>query len=166
LSAAAGMHRFVWDLRYAAPGAVQRDFPISAVPGDTPIEPLGVLAVPGAYRVRLTAGGNTITQPLTLKMDPRATITPIGLTQQFTLATRIAAMMNRTFATLSARSAISAPNPQSLTPNPYSALVSLNNDLATAYDVVEGADRAPTTQAVSAVAHLEQRLNALLKGAP
>ena len=36
LSASKGMHRFVWDLRYPAPGAVQRDFPISAVPGDTP----------------------------------------------------------------------------------------------------------------------------------
>ena len=92
LSAAPGMHRFVWDLRYAPPGAVQRDFPISAVPGDTPLEPLGVLAVPGAYAVRLTAGGVTMTQALTLKMDPRATITPLGLGQQFTLATRIAAM--------------------------------------------------------------------------
>jgi hypothetical protein len=41
-----------------------------------------------------------------------------------------------------------------------------NNDIATAYDVVEGADRAPTTQASKAVAHLEQRLSALLKRRP
>ena len=46
----------------SAPGAVQRDFPISAVPGDTPIEPLGVLAVPGTYVVKLTAGGKTLTR--------------------------------------------------------------------------------------------------------
>ena len=58
---------------------------------DTPIEPLGVLAVPGNYLVTLTAGGRTFTERLTLKMDPRATITPLGLTQQFTLATKIAA---------------------------------------------------------------------------
>jgi len=163
LSASAGMHRFVWDLRYPAPGAVQRDFPISAVPHDTPLEPLGVLAVPGTYLVKLTAGGRTLTQPLTLKMDPRATITPLGLTQQFTLGTKLAEMMNKTFAALSA---ISAPDPQSVRPNPYADLVSLNTDLATAYDVVEGADRAPTTQAFKAVAHLEQRVNALLKGVP
>jgi hypothetical protein len=41
-------------------------------------------------------------------------------------------------------------------------LTSLNNDLATAYDVVEGADRAPTPQAFKAVAMLEQRLKKLV----
>ncbi|MBI3492383.1 MAG: hypothetical protein HY047_11475 [Acidobacteria bacterium] len=35
---------------------------------------------------------------------------------------------------------------------------SVRIDLATAYDVVEGADRAPTTQAIKAVDALEQRL--------
>ena len=164
LSAAAGMHRFVWDLRYPAPGAVQRDFPISAIPGDTPLEPLGVLAVPGTYVVRLTAGGRTFTQPLTLKMDPRAAVTPLGLARQFTLATKIAEMMNRSFAAISQRKKASgSPSPA---PDPASDLIALNNDLATAYDVVEGADRAPTTQAATAVAHLEQRLKALLEGAP
>jgi sortilin (neurotensin receptor 3) len=164
LSAVKGMHRFVWDLRYPPPGAVQRDFPISAIPGDTPIEPLGVLALPGGYIVKLTAGGRTYTQPLTLKMDPRARITPIGLTQQFTLATKIAGMMNRTFASITA--AANSASPQSPASSSRSDLIALNNDLATAYDVVEGADRAPTTQAATAVAHLEQRLNALLKGTP
>jgi photosystem II stability/assembly factor-like uncharacterized protein len=163
LSASKGMHRFVWDLRYPAPGAVQRDFPISAVPGDTPIEPLGVLAVPGAYVVKLMVAGKTFTQPLTLKMDPRAAVTPLGLTQQFTLAKKVVEMMNRSFA---AFSAIAAPDPQAPGPNPSADLAALNSDLATAYDVIEGADRAPTAQAVKAVTHLEQRLKALLKGAP
>ena len=163
LPAANGMHRFIWDLRYPRPGAVQRDFPISAVPGATPMEPLGVLALPGAYLVRLTAGGRQSTQPLTLKMDPRATVTPLGLTRQFTLATKIADMMNRSFAAISAASTAS-PQPSAL--SPQDDLIALNNDLATAYDVVEGADRAPTSQAAAAVAHLEQRLKALLKGTP
>jgi hypothetical protein len=159
LSAATGMHRFVWDLRYPRPGAVQRDFPISAIPGDTPLEPLGVLAVPGAYLVKLTAGGTQWIQPLTLKMDPRASITPLGLTQQFTLATKIADMMNRSFAAISA-----SPKPQA--PSPTDDLIALNTDLATAYDVVEGSDRAPTRQAAAAVAQLELRLKALIKGTP
>jgi photosystem II stability/assembly factor-like uncharacterized protein len=156
LPASKGMHRFVWDLRYPTPGAVSYDYPISAVPHDTPREPLGVLAVPGTYTITLTVDNRTVTQPLTLRMDPRATITALGLRQQFSLATKIAGMMNRTFA------AIQQSSPQSPTRTPRDEqLVSLNTDLATAYDVVEGADRAPTSQAVKAVAVLEQRLKKL-----
>ena len=176
LSAAKGHHRFVWDLRYPTPGAVQRDFPISAVYRDTPIEPLGVLAVPGAYVVKLTANGKTFSQPLTLKMDPRATITPLGLSRQFALATKLADMMNGSFAAISrlrTSNASSSPNPTSSPsaspdprppiPSPYEDLVALNNDLATAYDIVEGSDRAPTIQATRAVLELQSRLNRLLK---
>src|SRR5262249_32953476 len=100
LPATRGMHRFVWDLRYPRPGAVSRDFPISAIYRDTPLEPLGVLALPGTYTVTLTVDGRTSTQPLTLKMDPRATITTLGLSQQFSLATKIADLMNRTYAAI------------------------------------------------------------------
>jgi photosystem II stability/assembly factor-like uncharacterized protein len=161
LPAGKGAHRFVWDLRYPPPGAAQRDFPISAIYRDTPLEPLGVLAVPGVYTVKLTVNGTTFTQPLTLKMDPRATITPLGLAQQFALATKIADMMNRSYAEISRVSAIDSSQPASRNPQ-HDALVSLNNDLATAYDVVAGADRAPTTQAFTAVTVLQQRLRKLL----
>ena len=149
-----GMHRFVWDLRHPTPGAVQYDYPISAIYHDTPREPLGVIARPGAYTVKLSVGGQSFTQPLTLKMDPRASVTTLGLAQQFALATRIADMMNRSVA------AIHSPQPP--LPSLQSDLESLNNDLATAYDVVEGSDRAPTVQAVRAVAALERRLAKLL----
>ncbi len=88
-------------------------------------------------------------------MDPRATITPLGLRQQFALGTRIADMMNRTFAAIAG----AQPSASSLKAN----LTTLNNDLATAYDVVEGTDRAPTVQAVRAVAALQQRLTKLLE---
>ncbi len=71
LSAAPGMHRFVWDLRYAPPLAVRYEYPISAVPYDTPREPLGPLALPGEYRVRLTVGGRTASASLEVRMDPR-----------------------------------------------------------------------------------------------
>jgi hypothetical protein len=153
LPASKGAHRFVWNLRYPTPGAVNRDFPISAAYRDTPLEPLGVLAVPGTYTVKLTVNGTTLTQPLTLKMDPRASITPLGLQQQFTLATQVAGMMNRTYTEISRQPAGSSRD----------ALVTLNNDLATAYDVAEGADRAPTTQALRAVAELQKRFIKLVK---
>ena len=57
LSTAAGMHRFVWDLHYGAPPGMRRSFPIAAVFHDTPREPRGPWAMPGTYRVRLTADG-------------------------------------------------------------------------------------------------------------
>jgi photosystem II stability/assembly factor-like uncharacterized protein len=71
LSSEAGMHRFVWDLHYAAPKALEQEFPISAIVYNTPLMPRGARAVPGSYTVRLTVDGQSYTQPLTLQMDPR-----------------------------------------------------------------------------------------------
>jgi photosystem II stability/assembly factor-like uncharacterized protein len=159
LSGTKGAHRFVWDMRYPAPGAAQRDFPISAIAGDTPLEPLGVLAVPAQYVVKLTAGGRSYTQPLTLKMDPRASISPLGIAHQFALASKLAGMMNKTYAAIGS-------TPESKNAKLHADLIALNGDLATAYDVVEGADRPPTTHAAAAVARLQQRMNALLRGTP
>jgi len=160
LPAARGSHRFVWDLRYAAPAAMQRDFPISAIYRDTPLEPLGVLALPGVYTVKLTVNGATLARPLTLRMDPRAEVTPIGLRQQFALAMKIADMMNRTFA---AATAASGGSGEASRTAEHDALVALNGDLATAYDVVEGADRAPTAQATRAVRTLQQRFEKVVR---
>jgi hypothetical protein len=80
LSAEAGMHRFVWDLGYAVPKSVR-------VPREVPV---GVLAPPGQYIVKLTANGKSTTQPLTVKMDPRVKTPQDALVRQFELASRIA----------------------------------------------------------------------------
>jgi photosystem II stability/assembly factor-like uncharacterized protein len=84
----AGSHRFVWDLRYPPPEGVRgrRTCPMAAVYGDTPAEPRGPLALPGNYTVRLMVNGQSYTQPLTVKMDPRVRTPPDGLAQQFTLS--------------------------------------------------------------------------------
>jgi photosystem II stability/assembly factor-like uncharacterized protein len=71
LAATAGMHRWVWDLRANTPMAGRYSYPISAVPHRTPQVPQGPLVTAGTYTVRLTAGGKSETQPLTVKMDPR-----------------------------------------------------------------------------------------------
>ncbi len=68
-----GMHRLVWDLHGPpAPGGSRRDDepPISAIVGDTPVRE-GEWMPPGEYQVKLTANGQTFTQPLSVKPDPR-----------------------------------------------------------------------------------------------
>jgi hypothetical protein len=86
----AGMHRYVWDLHYSAPRAAKRSFPISAVPFDTPQEPLGPLAIPGNYRVRLQIGPRRSEQSLTVLADPRVNIAQQDYLAQFALAQDLA----------------------------------------------------------------------------
>ncbi len=81
-SAAAGMHRFVWDLRFAAP---------RELPGSRRRKPRGVWAPPGRYTVRLVADGRAISRPLVVSKDPRIASTDADLLQQFDLARRVEA---------------------------------------------------------------------------
>ncbi len=100
LPAEPGVHRFVWDLRYPPPEALETAYPIAAVVHDTPAEPLGPFVLPGEYQVRLTAGGRTLTQPLTVRMDPRLPVAPERLAEQLALSRRIADAMGRDAAAL------------------------------------------------------------------
>jgi hypothetical protein len=90
LATTAGMHRYVWDLHCTTPRAVRRSFPISAVPDDTPQEPLGPRVVPGVYRVRLEIGGHQWEQPLTVMPDPRVNIAQQDYAAQFALGRGLA----------------------------------------------------------------------------
>jgi photosystem II stability/assembly factor-like uncharacterized protein len=72
-SAAAGMHRFVWDLHAAPAGGGRRrggEYPISAIYQDTPGQQ-GEWMPPGTYTVKLTVDGRAYTQTLTVTPDPR-----------------------------------------------------------------------------------------------
>ncbi|MBI4909181.1 MAG: glycosyl hydrolase [Acidobacteria bacterium] len=80
LTAAAGLNRFVWDLRHedavTIPGMI-------LWAGFT----RGPKAVPGVYQVKLTVDGKGLTQALEIRNDPRLTqITPEQLQQQLTLS--------------------------------------------------------------------------------
>jgi photosystem II stability/assembly factor-like uncharacterized protein len=96
LSAEPGMHRFVWDLRYPAPGVLTLEYPISATPRNTAREPHGPWVVPGTYTVRLSVNGQTYTQPLTVRMDPRVKASAATLARQFTLSKGVYDDINRT----------------------------------------------------------------------
>jgi photosystem II stability/assembly factor-like uncharacterized protein len=94
LAATAGMHRFVWDLHWTAPRAVKRSFPISAVAGDTPQEPLGPPVVPGVYRVQLKVGKRILEQPLIVMPDPRVSSSQQSYSSQFDMAHGLAAALD------------------------------------------------------------------------
>jgi len=97
LSAESGMHRFVWNLHYPPPDALEHEYPISAIYHDTPRYPLGPAVLPGKFTVKLTTGGASYTQPLTIKMDPRVKTSPAGLQQQFELEMKITETMHRDY---------------------------------------------------------------------
>ena len=184
VAASAGMHRFVWDLHYPPPDALRHEYPISAIYRDTPRYPLGPAVMPGQYTMKLTAGGKTYTQPLTVKMDPRVKTPPAGLLEQFTLARRVAEMMHQDYEALdqvrALRAKLGKQNPDlgkqaaalegsSRRPpgdededEDAGGLTRLNNDLNTLLGVLEGADATPTTQAVATVEQLRRRLQSLL----
>ena len=88
LSADPGMHRFVWDLRYAPPPAGTA-YTMAVANKRTEPQPQGPLVVPGSYRVRLTVGGQSYEQPLEVGSDPRVKATGQDFLQQFSLAKRI-----------------------------------------------------------------------------
>lgn len=95
LASGEGMHRWTWDLRYPSPTSTRHEYPIAAIAGRTPREPLGPYALPGKYTVRLTVNGHSYTAPLMVEMDPRVKTSSAGLEQMFQLETRLASLLTR-----------------------------------------------------------------------
>jgi photosystem II stability/assembly factor-like uncharacterized protein len=151
LSAAPGMHRFVWDLRFPPPPVLEHEYPISAIAGDTPREPRGPFVLPGSYTARLTVGGTVLTRTLTVKMDPRVAMSDADLAAQFALLQRITGALAR----LDAGRVKKAERR-------HRDRASLETALLGVYGIVEGADDPPTTQAAQAVAELEKRVEEAL----
>ncbi|MGD0212552.1 MAG: glycoside hydrolase [Terriglobales bacterium] len=100
LSAAPGMHRFLWDLTYPAPDVLDHDYPISAIYHDTPRYPLGATVLPGEYKVVLSVNGKTYMQNFEIKMDPRVKTSPEDLRRQFDFDRKIADALHRDFEAL------------------------------------------------------------------
>ena len=94
VSAKAGAHRFVWDLRFPRPRAAQYEWSIAAVQGtDTTALPAGALALPGSYQVSLEVDGKRYSQPLVLRMDPRVDLSREELTSAFAFSSEVSASL-------------------------------------------------------------------------
>lgn len=88
LTAAEGLNRFAWDLRYEPPARV----PGAVSWGGRPVGPV---AVPGNYQVKLTLGGASSTAKLEIKADPRVAATQADLEKQLDLGLKIRELLSR-----------------------------------------------------------------------
>ncbi|MGA8223885.1 MAG: hypothetical protein WB780_19710 [Candidatus Acidiferrales bacterium] len=96
LSKKAGMHRFVWDLRYPSPPVMHTEYSMAAsIHRGTVTEPRGPLVLPGEYEVRLIAAGESRSQKLTVEMDVREQISRDDLAKQLELEQNIDSALTR-----------------------------------------------------------------------
>jgi photosystem II stability/assembly factor-like uncharacterized protein len=98
LPKSSGIHRFVWDLRYAPPAAMRHEYDMTAIIGSgTVTVPQGPLVLPGEYELALKVAGHTYKSTVTVDMDPRVKIPREDLAKQFELEQKIdAALTNAT----------------------------------------------------------------------
>jgi len=90
LSAAPGHHRFLWDMQYPqVPGMSTGPDADQAVPHNTPSISTAPWVLPGNYTVRLIAGGETMSEPLKIVMDPRVKTSMADLEAQFKISKAI-----------------------------------------------------------------------------
>jgi photosystem II stability/assembly factor-like uncharacterized protein len=167
-SAVAGHHRFVWDLRGPRPKAESYDYSIAAIWGeDTPVEPEGPLVAPGSYTVRLSAGGATVTQPLTVEPDPRVSTSREDFVRQYELATRTAAEMDRTADALAkVRAGRKADPANAKLESAEKVLVRLSARLSGLFSTIESGDSAPSVQAVAELADIHATLEKVMGSTP
>jgi hypothetical protein len=187
------MHRWVWDLHYPAPESTSHEYPISAVPHDTPRYPLGPRALPGKYTARLTANGQTLSQEFTVKMDPRVKTPLAGLEQEFQMQTRLATLMSESAKAVTEVRSVkeqldkltgkasgdlsdelkaflkkvngvySGPGNAAESESATPTLQRVNSGVNTLYSQVDRVDAAPTPAQANAAAQFERELPGLLK---
>ena len=97
-----GLNRFVWDLKYPGPEALDaslappRNKPL-AEPGDPPAGPT---VLPGRYRVEMSLGSQTMAAEFPVVKDPRLSTTLEDYRQQFELVRELTASLGKVNATV------------------------------------------------------------------
>ena len=171
LSRQPGMHRFVWDLHYTPLPQKAPTFPIGAVPRDTAPDSTSPWVVPGTYTVRLTAGGQSATQPLVIVMDPRVKTSREDLAQQLALSAQVCEDLKRIGVALDEfgsmqeidKEAKAIAGEEAATPGGTDTLTSVAASLRALFEALQAADVAPTTQLVTAVEDRHQAALAITK---
>lgn len=178
LGTSAGHYRFIWDLRYTPPKGAERDFSIAAVYENTPSGPHGPFVNPGTYLVRLTVDGERFERSVTVKMDPRVTISPEALKDQFRLSMacynayhELQAMVEAIDAKKDASEGLkklrgngSVGDPDTMygsithVPAENETLVGLQNKFLFMQNLLQAADVEPTSQTRSAIETLKGTL--------
>jgi photosystem II stability/assembly factor-like uncharacterized protein len=167
LSAAPGMHRFIWDLTYPPPDVLDREYPISAIYHDTPRYPLGASVLPGRYKVVLAAGGQTYAQTLEIKMDLRVKLSLEELRRHFELDRKIAEALHQDYEALQQVRSLRA-HLRALT-NQQEAIKKASADLEAKAAPIEGeaggyGARYLSTPEGRSLSRLNSGLNALVSG--
>jgi photosystem II stability/assembly factor-like uncharacterized protein len=178
-SAAAGAQRFVWDLHGPVPKAL----------ADDP-QAQGIWAAPGAYTVALDVDGKTMQAGSHILPDPRLALAPGALDQQFALAEKIeaaqvdcartladAAALQKTLVAAVGHAAIARKTEIWAVLGDLDVLIGAKNGTGPAPDslgglaprlaalaqAVEGADAAPSADALSGFAQAQTALAGDLK---
>jgi len=165
LQTSAGLHRFVWDVRYAPPAVDERSYPIAAVAGNTPIAPQGVFVLPGTYQVRLSVGGQSFRQAVTVRLDPRVKTPLTDLGVQVKLSRAVDVMLRRVSearAGVAAKVAGSSVDDGAALRARMTELQTVSGQLAELFDVLQEADVKPTPAVEAAVAAAIARAEAVL----
>jgi len=186
----AGHHRIHWNLRYADPKGTDRGFSIAATYHNTPSGPVGPFVHPGTYTVRLVVDGNPQEKKITVRLDPRVTISESDLKAQTDLSMvvydgygQLQAMREGMNARLAEVKRKWKPGQKEQlmtlrgngdpdggdflygaifeTPLEKESVVSLQNKMLFLLSVLQSAEAAPTTQAKEAVGKLTQRAKEL-----
>ena len=175
LSARAGLHRFLWDMRYQPIGDSVRTGEVEAtgaVPHRSEHTPRAPWASPGRYTVRLTADGKSYTQPLTLRLDPRVKTPAPALTQLAALTREmydLAAAAQAAY--LNARERgndsiaggpPSGPRRPGRTPPAGPTLAGARDAALAAAMAMQDADLAPTAAQIAACARARAQVNAVM----
>jgi photosystem II stability/assembly factor-like uncharacterized protein len=184
LPVAAGMHRWVWDLRSTTPTATRYDYPISAAPYRTPLRPQGPLVLPGDYTVRFTVDGKSESQTVTVKLDPRVHTAPADLeslhSAQMTMAEALDSVAKADLAAHAVAEQIAAPKNASLSVQlaPFSdalkailtgdpakhkpGIDAVNGEVGQLYGELEQADGVPTEALLAAATDAQGELKEVL----